>query len=150
MSKKVKEKNISQPTQQDEVALLKAQLTRALADYDNLNKRVARDTIEIGDRIRSQFLMELLPAIDMIFAVQKHLNDPGLALAISQFEQSIADQQIVKIEPQVGDDFDENLHEAVDTVESTEKQGKIAELLQLGWRFHEGKAITHAKVKVFK
>lgn len=129
---------------------LKAQLVRALADYDNLQKRVEKDYLEIGTRIKSQFLTELLPAIQMLYGVQNHLGDPGLALSISQFEDVIHEQGVEKIEPKIGDKFNEDLFEAVDAVEDAGKAGTVAELVQIGWRFHEGRVISHAKVKVFK
>ena len=134
----------------NEVVELKAQLTRALADYDNLQKRVARESIEIYGKVKTQFVLGILPAIEMLYSVQKHLNDPGLAMSISEFERVLKEELIEKIEPKVNDDFDENFHEAIDAVEDSEKAGKIAEVLNFGWRFSEGAVITHAKVRVFK
>jgi len=147
MSKKDKKKT---KTTENQVELLQAQLARTLADYDNLSKRVERKTLELGVHIRSQFLVELLPAIEMLYAVQSHLNDPGLALSIKQFEDTISEQGIEKVEPKAGDDFDENLHEAVEVEENEKKSGKIAELSQKGWKSKDGSVIQHAKVKVFK
>lgn len=130
--------------------LIKMQLARALADYDNLQKRVEREQFEIKNRIRSQFLVDLLPAIDLLYDVQKHLNDPGLALSISQFEVAIESQGIEKIEPKEGDVFDENLHDAIDTVSKSDNAGKIAEIIKIGWKFKNGVVIQHSKVKVYK
>jgi len=133
-----------------EVDALKMQLARALADYDNLQKRVDREQLEIKNRVRSQFLAQLLPAIDLLYDVQKHFNDPGLALCISQFEEAILDQRIAKIAPNEGDDFDENFHDAVDTISDNEKKNKIAEVVKNGWMFVAGSVIQPAKVKVYK
>lgn len=134
----------------DQVVLLKAQLQRALADYDNLQKRVEKDYLEIGDRVKSQFLINLLPAIQMLYGVQNHLNDPGLALSIQQFEMALNEQGIEKIEPEVGDEFDSETCDAVDAEEDEQRAGSIAEVVATGWKFSEGKVINHAKVKVFK
>lgn len=130
--------------------LIKTQLARALADYDNLQKRVERDQLEIKNRIRSQFLIDLLPSVDLLYDVQKHLNDPGLALCISQFESAIYDQGIEKIAPNEGDDFDELYHDAIDTAEDDEKKSKVAEVIKNGWKFVSGSVIQPAKVKVYK
>lgn len=137
-------------TENNEVSELKAQLTRALADYDNLQKRVERESIEMYSRVKTQFVLSILPAIEMLYNVQKHLNDPGLALSISQFEQVLSEEGIEKIEPKVEDQFDENFHEAIDAIEDSEKAGKIAEVLSFGWKFTDGTVISHAKVRVFK
>jgi molecular chaperone GrpE len=133
-----------------EVEVLKASLARALADYDNLQKRVERDAMEIGNRIRSQFAAKLFPALEMLYSAQKHLNDPGLALSISQFEAILTEEGIEKITPETNDDFNEDQHEAIDTLEDEGKKGKIAEVSEIGWRFKDDKVIKHAKVKVFK
>lgn len=133
-----------------EVESLKAQLVRALADYDNLQKRVARENLEIYSRVKSQFVIGLLSPIEMLYNVQKHLNDPGLALSISQFEQVLSEEGIEKIEPLVGETFDENIHEAVDTVDDPNKVGTISEALQVGWKLSNGEVINHAKVKVYR
>ncbi len=148
--KKVQKSDPRPNGQVDETVLLKASLARALADYANLEKRVQRDALEVGTRIRSQFLTRLLPALQTLYSVQNHLNDPGLAVSIGQFEEIIKEEGIEKIEPQKGEHFDEELHEVIDTEESEEKKGTIAELIEQGWRFSEGGTIKHAKVKVYK
>src|SRR3989344_6736231 len=141
-------KSKSKTQKNPEVEVLKASLARALADYDNLQKRVERDALEIGNRIRSQFAARLFPALEMLYNAQKHLNDPGLAVSISQFENIIREEGIEKIDPKSGDKFNEELHEAVDVIEDESRVSTIAEVSELGWKFREGKTIKHAKVKV--
>lgn len=149
MSKKEREPKQTEALE-NQIENLKAQLVRALADYDNLQKRVEKDYLELGTKIKLQFLLELLPAIQMLYDAQNYLSDPGLALSIAQFENVIAEQDIEKIEPKPGDRFDEMLFEAVDAIENPEKTGTVAELVQAGWKFKEGRVVSHAKVKVYK
>lgn len=132
-----------------EIALLKTQLVRALADYDNLNKRYERDSEQFGTIARSQMLMTLMPAFDMVESAQNHLADAGLAMAITTLDQSIHDLGFDKIISKPGEKFDEEVHEAVEVVSESDKEnGVVVELVLNGWRITEGAVIRHAKVKV--
>ncbi|CAN5313274.1 nucleotide exchange factor GrpE [soil metagenome] len=133
-----------------EIELLKAQLARTLADYDNLVKRTEADKSNWIKFATQGFIQDLLPVLDTFENAQIHLKDAGMAIAINQFKEVLKNEGIEEIKPDVGDDFDENLHEVIDTVEDNEKTGKIAELLSSGWKFMDGMVIRHAKVKVFK
>ena len=132
-----------------EVELLKSQLARALADYDNLQKRVLEREAQQRFVIKAQVLGRLLPVFDMLYGAQEHLNDSGLALSIKELEDTLRAEGIEKIEPEVGEQFTEDLHEAVEVVNNSElKDGQVAECVMRGWRFSEGQVVRHAKVKV--
>lgn len=144
------EKHAKLENLENQVDLLKSQLARTLADYDNLQKRVERDAESLDSRITARVLMRILPSIDMFYDIQSNLNDAGLAMGISSIEESLKNEGLEKIEPKKGDDFDEELHEAVDALEDESQAGKIESVSQIGWRFAEGPVIRHAKVIVFK
>lgn len=135
----------------EELELLKAQLARTLADYDNLTKRVERERESQGDVEKVRLISSLLPAFDMLYDAQGHLNDQGLAITIQTLETSLSDQGIEKIDPKEGDDFDPEVHEAVDTqrVEG-QKEGAIIRVSLTGWRLKDSTVIRHAKVVVNK
>jgi molecular chaperone GrpE len=127
---------------------LRSQLARALADYDNLAKRVGREREELSKITSLGILIRLLPVLDNLESAQEHLQDQGLAISIGEFKKVLDEEDLVEIKPRPGDTFDENLHEAIETVEGGEK-GKIAEVVLTGWKFKEGQAIRVAKVKVY-
>ncbi|HLE49256.1 MAG TPA: nucleotide exchange factor GrpE [Patescibacteria group bacterium] len=132
----------------EELEHLKNQLTRALADYDNLRKRIEIEK-EIwvkysGERIISQ----LLPVLDMFEAALAHTQDQGLGIAVSEFKKVFYEEGLKEIKPDKGTDFDEAIHEAVESVEGGE-DGKIAELVLTGWMYEDGRVVRYAKVKVF-
>src|SRR5579871_3686591 len=60
---------------------LENQYRRALADYQNLEKRTRE---ERGEWIRSgnkELLLRLLPVLDILMLAAKHINDKGLDLS---------------------------------------------------------------------
>jgi molecular chaperone GrpE len=131
---------------------LKEQLARALADYDNLRKRVEKEREDFEKTARARIITRVLPVFDMLEEVQKHLRDSGLAIALEEFERLINEEGVERIKTKKGDRFDENLHEVVETVadKGKDKKGKISEVRQSGWRFKEGSIIRPVKVEVYK
>lgn len=134
-----------------EIEILKNQLTRALADYDNLRKRADAEKVLLIKFATQNFIQNLLPVLDNFESAQKHLKDAGLAIAIGQFKDLLKQEGVIEINPKVGDKFDENLEEVIEAIsEKPEKEGLIAEVLLPGWKFNDGIVIRHAKVKVYK
>jgi len=132
----------------DELADLENQLKRALADYDNLQKRVERQEQVYGYVARARFLKEILPAIDMFETVQGHLKDQGLAIALQTLDESLKSIGFERIETRVGDSFDEKVHEAVEAVEDGElEKGEIVDIKLVGWK-SEDEVIRPTKVVV--
>lgn len=139
-------------TKRREVDLLRGQLARAMADYDNLRKRVENEKVQFEKIANLKLILKLLPVLDILRRAQAHTNDEGVALTIKQFEEAIKDEGIKEIKPQTGDDFDAELHEAVEVEESTDKNkvGKIAGIELSGWKFESGPVIRYARVKVYQ
>ena len=128
---------------------LKNQLARALADYDNLRKRTEADMQQLQRTAGLKIILKLLPTLDILESARKHLGDHGLAVAIGEFKNVLKEESIEEIIPKPGEKFNEEFHEAIETV-SGGKTGNIAEVVLLGWRFAGGVVIRHAKVKVYK
>ncbi len=148
-----------------EVVLIKNQLARTLADYDNLRKRTEEEKTLWIKFSTQRVLTTLLPILDNFELAQKQLNDSGLAIAIGEFKKVFTEEGLEEINPKVDENFDHDNHEAVETIatEDNNKNGKIAEVVLPGWKFknddglHEEvdlpagrQVIRHAKVKVYK
>lgn len=135
-----------------QVKLLEAQLVRALADYDNLSKRIEREKEETEVVASLKIIINLLPVLDMTNQVQQHLKDPGLAMTIKELEDVLGDEGVERINTKAGDKFDEELHEAVGTQDVKMKgakiKGEVSEVLLDGWRVKDGPVIRYTKVKV--
>ncbi len=139
-----KQKNI-------EVEELKAQLARALADYDNLQKRVAKEQENLERVLKIRVITKFLQVFDMLNEVQNNLNDSGLAIAMNSFKDVLKEEGVIEIAAIPGTSFDEELHEAVDVVVDEEKEdGEIVNVQQIGWQFNNGTVLRYAKVIVNK
>ena len=132
-----------------EVEELKKQLTRALADYDNLQKRVSEKKEEEEKIASFKIMVKLLPLYDMLIQAQVHLQDSGLAITIKEFETIFAEEGILKVNSKTGDVFNEKEQEAIETLEGG-KKGTIAQSLLTGWKYKNGFIIRPEKVKVYK
>jgi molecular chaperone GrpE len=146
---KEKAKGPEEAVRVQEVELLKNQLVRALADYDNLRKRIEAEK-EIWEKVSdSKAALKLLPILDMLYDSQSHLQDSGLAIIVKEFEESLNDLGIEKIEVKVGDKFDPQIEEAIETLVGGEAN-TIAEVNVIGWKMkNENFVLRPAKVKVF-
>lgn len=157
---KKSEKKISK--EYKELTELKNQLVRALADYDNLRKRVEAEREAWAKFSSEKIALKMIGILDILEAAQNHLKDQGLAIAILEFKKVLNEEGIVEIRPQRGEAFDHGVHEAVESVDmldnEKDKKGTIAELVLPGWMYATGglenltgaeKVIRFAKVKVY-
>lgn len=120
---------------------------RALADYQNLEKRVAE---EKGDFVRfaaKNFIEKLLGIVDDLEKAQAHVKDEGLGLALKKLGDILKDEGVVKIET-IGKDYDIETMEAISTTTGKE-DNKVVEEFQAGYTMH-GAVLRAAKVKVSK
>lgn len=129
--------------------ILKAQLARALADYDNLVKRVERDRETIEKVVSLRLIIKLLTVLDGIGMAQEHLQDAGLAISIGEFKKILAEEGLTEINPKVGDEFNPEDMEAIEVVPG-EKDNIISEVSLKGYKYNDGSVVRHAKVKVTK
>jgi len=137
-----------------DVEQLKVQLARALADYDNLKKRVEAEKETWFKVASGRVVGKFLDIMDMISDAQKHLNDQGLAIVLDEFRKAIVKEGFEEIPIEVGTtEFDSEMMEAVEAVQGGE-DNKVSEVVQSGWRAKESVlgsfVVRPAKVKVFK
>lgn len=133
----------------EEAELLKSQLLRTLADYDNLVKRVEKEREVLGKVASLGVITKLLPVLDNIENAQIHLQDAGLAICIGEFKKVFNEEGLIEINPKVGENFNENTMEVVEVVAGKE-DNIISEVVLGGWKFSDGQVVRHAKVKVSK
>lgn len=139
----------------NEAEVLKAQLARILADYDNLAKRVERERGEVQKVVSLRLILKLISVLDGLEAAQNHLKDAGLAISIGEFKKVLSEEGLSEIRPKIGEKFDHNTMEAVEVVKKKNdnnndsiKDGTVGELILVGWRYSDGTVVRHAKVKV--
>lgn len=130
-----------------ELESLKGMLARALADYDNLSKRVERERREMGKIASVGVTIRLLPVLDNLESAQEHLKDQGLAISIGEFKKVLNEDGLTEIRPKIGDEFNHETMEAIEVVPGA-KDNIIAEVVLVGWKYNDGTIVRHAKVKV--
>ncbi len=124
---------------------------RALADYQNQNKRFQEERAQIFTAASQNVLEALIPVLDILEKAQSHLKDQGLEMAIGQFKKVLSDEGLEEIVSEVHNPFDHETMEVVESVTASgeSKEGTVAEVVLNGWKFKDGKVVRFAKVKVF-
>jgi len=133
----------------EELEVVKGMLARALADYDNLSKRVDRERQDLGKIASVGIIVRLLPILDGLENAQVHLKDQGLAISIGEFKKILSEEGLNEIRPKAGEQFDTETMEAIEVIKGT-SDNSIAETVLSGWKFSDGTVVRHAKVKVSK
>lgn len=124
-----------------------ADLKRALADYANLEKRVATERELMEKLALVNLVLKFLPILDNLDKACKHLKDDGVLMVTKQFREVLTSVGVKEVGV-VGEKFDPKFHEAVEVVEGGQ-DGKIVEVLAPGFGI-DGQIIRPAKVKVEK
>lgn len=134
----------------NELETVKGMLARALADYDNLSKRVERERQDLGKIASIGVIIKLLPVLDNLESAQEHLKDQGLAISVVEFKKVLSEEGLDEIRPKAGDDFNEQEMEAIEVVAGSGNNNTVHELVLVGWEYEDGTVVRHAKVKVSK
>ena len=120
---------------------------RAIADYQNLEKRVGDERFELMKMANKNLLIKILPFLDNLEKAELFVNDEGLKISKDHFMQILKEAGLVEMDL-MNKDFDPVYAEAIDIVEGKE-DNKIVEVLKKGYMF-EDKIIRIAQVKVSK
>lgn len=139
---------------------LENQLKRVLADYQNLEKRIAEEKSSWIKLANKDLLLKLLPGLDNLILAQKHTQDEGIKLSIKHFLDILEQVGVRKIET-LGRDFDPKLMEAVSTQEvdpfaassiggqAGQGDGKVVDELRAGYTLNDS-VLRPAQVVVGK
>lgn len=120
---------------------------RALADYQNLEKRVRDERIELFKIANQDLLIKILPFLDNLEKAEIFIKDQGLKISKDQFMQILKEAGLEEIDL-LGKDYDPIFAEAVDIIPGKE-DNKVIEVLRKGYKFGD-KIIRVAQVKVSK
>lgn len=131
---------------QKQIEEWKSKYLRALADYQNLEKRSNEDKQEIRRYAAERIVLQLLPVLDTLEKAQKHLADTGLALVLKEFYAVLLDQGVSQIDV-IGKEFNPHEMECVEVIEG--KDNNVVEEVLPGYTLH-GKILRVAQVKVGK
>lgn len=121
-----------------------ANYRRALADYQNQERRHKEAQSQIVALASASLIEKLLPSLDSLQTAQKHINDKGLQMVIDQIFSVLSQEGLeeIKTDGQVFDPFSMDCSEIV----SGEKD-MVVETIHKGYLL-SGKVLRPAKVKV--
>jgi len=126
---------------------LEGQLKRALADYQNLEKRVEEERKLLSKLSASLLIEKLLPVLDNLEKAQIHLKDQGLEIVIKQFEDILTQEGVEEIAAE-GAQFNPHYHEAIESQQG-EQDNLVIKVLTKGYKI-EDTILRPAKVIVSK
>lgn len=125
----------------------KSKYLRALADYQNLEKRMRETRAQDIQFATREFIKKLLPALDVLEKADALLKDKGLELALRKLYEVFQNEEVKKLEV-VGKPFDPHMMECIEVVEG-EKDDRVVEETQPGYTMHD-RVLRPAQVKVSK
>jgi molecular chaperone GrpE len=142
------------------------QVHEVQARFDQLRQQLQRETDETRQRLnrsaderahseKAKFIASLLPALDNLNRAAASADAPretileGIRSIATTFEAALTNAGVEPIQS-VGEDFDPELHEAVDTEETDgEMDGKVIEEYSRGFRIGD-RLLRPACVKVWR
>ena len=136
---------------EQKIAELDSQLKRAVADYHNLEKRVAEGRSELTKWGTSELLVKLLPALDHLEQALEGASEAdrqsgwfrGVELAVKELNQVLQGEGLSQIA--ADGQFDPNIHEPFDKAEG--ENNMILKVVRKGYNLN-GKVVRPAGVVV--
>ncbi len=141
---KLAQSEVEKETLANKCAELENNWKRALADYRNLQKRVEEEKLDFVQYANSNLIRRLLPVLDNLDMLGKHINDIGLQMIAKELRQILEDEGLVEIEA-LNKDYDVNTMEAIEMINGD--KNKVLEVNQKGY-FFKNKLFRPARVKV--
>jgi molecular chaperone GrpE len=160
METRQSDEEVTAGSESTEVEQLKEQLQhehemylRALADFDNYRRRVARERENAASSAQREIILSVLETLDGFEQALLHLRDApsavveGLNALHRRLLNALERHDVTPIRS-VGEAFDPQLHEAIDSIRSDQfEPGTVAEELQRGYRLGD-ELLRPARVRV--
>lgn len=146
---------------QEEIAKIKDQYIRVLAEADNTRKRLEKAQIDTVKFAISDFAKELIPVLDIFKKAFEGIDESkieddsikgffeGIKMTETLLEKSLNKFGVIAVNP-VGEKLDPNFHETLYARPDADKEdGTIAEVLEIGYKIHD-RILRSAKVGIIK
>lgn len=129
---------------------------RTQADFLNFKKQAANERLKLISSAGADIVEQLLPVLDHFQLAAKHLPKEletdnwaqGIKQIEKQFENILFDNGLERIES-IDQEFNPQIHEAVEEIESEKPAGTVVEEILSGYKY-SGEVLRPAKVKVAK
>lgn len=130
---------------------LESKLKRERADFQNYKRRQERRREELEQRATEDLVERLLDVRDNLQRALDQDEDvdirDGVSTTLDQFDRVLDQENVERIEPEVGDEVDPERHEVLTTVDSDQPEGYIADLYRPGYEM-AGRVVRPAQVTV--
>ena len=138
-----------------EIAALKEQLLRLMADFENYKKHARKERLDLIKSASEELIKELLPVMDDFERAFKaedqteNVKSSGGMQLIFQKIKSTLEHKGLQAMDTTGKAFDPEVHDAITNVpvEDENKKGTVIDEIEKGYYLHE-KVIRYAKVVV--
>ncbi len=150
----IEELNVELENIKNEVESYKDKNVRLLAEFDNYKRRTINERKNLTKFAGESLVKDLLPVLDDFSRTIDSIKEDGpvkdgVNLVKSKLEKTLEENGI-KAFDSIGNEFDPELHEALMSQESEDKEeGIILNEFEKGYKFHD-KILRHAKVVVSK
>ncbi len=134
------EETPAEETPVDELTRWREVAMRTAAEYDNYRKRCVKEREEFTRYANRSLLEELLPVVDNFeMGMQMAGQDTssmiyiGMNMVRKQLDDFLAGQGVEPLAAAVGDMFDHNVHEAIQSEPSDMPEGTILRIIRKGY-----------------
>ncbi|MFA5927027.1 MAG: nucleotide exchange factor GrpE [Patescibacteria group bacterium] len=129
---------------------------RTQADFINFRNQTTRERSQLAKIAKASLIEEILPVLDNFALAAKHLPEElknnswaqGVQQVEKQLEAILTNEGLDKIKT-IGEQFNPELHEAIEEVESDKAVDEIIEEIAAGYKFDD-LIVRPAKVKISK
>ncbi|MBR2725834.1 nucleotide exchange factor GrpE [Candidatus Saccharibacteria bacterium] len=148
LQKKLKETEETLAITTAKVEEMTADAQRARADLENYRKQVEKRLEKAEKDERDKTVIKILPLVDdMGRAIETYPDE--LSALKKNFQKILEKLELVRIVPEVGTEFDPEIHNAISVEDGDGEKEVIAETLQAGYMY-EGEMLRPAMVRVKK
>lgn len=133
-----------------EIAVMKDQALRALAEAENTRRRAERDVQESAKYAVTGFARDLVGVLENLQRALSSIPDAlkqehpqvatlatGVEMTMGELLSAFEKQRITRIDP-MGQKFDHNLHQAVAQIATPDaEEGTVVQVLQAGYTIHD-------------
>ncbi|OGA66752.1 MAG: nucleotide exchange factor GrpE [Betaproteobacteria bacterium RIFCSPLOWO2_12_FULL_65_14] len=134
---------------QAKVEQQREQMLRALADTENVRKRLQSEAANAQKYALERFAGELLPVVDSLEAGLKTADVSGLEVILRQLKGALDKANIREINPAPGERFDPHRQQAMAAVEAESEPNTVVAVMQKGYTLHD-RVLRPALVTVAK
>ena len=141
-------------TQANLAAAEKDKFLRLFAEFENYKKRTSKERIELFKTEGQEVLQAMLPVLDDFDRANNEIEKSedealkqGITLIHTKLKDVLKSKGLEKVEVNVGDAFDADIHEAITQIPapSDDLKGKIIDIIEKGYKLGD-KIIRYPKV----